>query len=26
LPGGISGYIQDRLRAREEKRISPEVG
>jgi branched-chain amino acid transport system permease protein len=26
LPGGISGYIQDRLRAREEKRIIPGVG
>jgi branched-chain amino acid transport system permease protein len=25
LPGGISGYIQDRLRAREEKRITPGV-
>jgi branched-chain amino acid transport system permease protein len=26
LPGGISGYIQDRLRQRKEKRITPEVG
>lgn len=26
LPGGISGYIQDRLRQREGKRITPEVG
>jgi branched-chain amino acid transport system permease protein len=26
LPGGISGYIQDRLRQRKEKRKTPEVG